>query len=57
MFKLTEVPKWNLVKIAQAVSEKKTFENYKSLYICKVQGQGQIPARDKILIVTKTFYN
>ena len=32
---------WNLVKIAQAVSEK-TFKNYTMLYIYIAQGQGQI---------------
>ena len=29
----TEGPMWNLVKIAQAVSEKKTFKNYTILYM------------------------
>ena len=32
----------NLFKIVQAVSEKKTFKNYKILYMYIVQWQGQI---------------
>ena len=48
----TESQKCNLVKIGQAVSEKKTFKDYKILYMYVVQGQGQI-TQDKILIVTK----
>ena len=35
---LTEGPMWNLVKIAQAVSERKTFKNYTILYICLCWG-------------------
>ena len=35
-------PMWNLVKIAQTVSEKKTFKNYTILYMYIAQGQGQI---------------
>ena len=46
---LTDDPMWNLVKIAQAVSEKKTY-----MYIA--QGQGQITPGDKIVITTKKFY-
>ena len=37
----TEGPVWNLVKTAQAVSEK-TFNNYIILYLYIVPGQGQI---------------
>ena len=33
---------WNLLKIAQAVSEKKTFKNYTILYMYIAQWQGQI---------------
>ena len=43
---LTEGPKCNMVKIDQAVSEKKTFKDYNILYI-------YITQEDKILIVTK----
>ena len=42
---LTEGPKWNLVKIAKAVSEKKTFKNYTILYMYTTQEQGQITSR------------
>ena len=41
----TEGPKWNLVKIAQAVSEKKKFKNYTILYMYIAQRQGQITPR------------
>ena len=34
----TEGPKCNLVKIGQAVSEKKTFKHYKILYMYIAQG-------------------
>ena len=50
----TEGPKCNLVKIGQAVSEKKTFKDYEILYIYISQGQGQITKENKILIVTKS---
>ena len=40
----TEGPMYNLVKIAQAVSEK-TFKNYTILYINIAQGQEQITPR------------
>ena len=52
----TEGPMWNLVKIAQAVSEKKTFKNYTILYMYIAQGQGQITPGDKFFIITKMFY-
>ena len=39
---LTEDPMWNLVKIAQTVSEKNTFKKYTILFMYKAQGQGQI---------------
>ena len=38
----TEGPMWNLLKIAQAVSEKKTFKNYTILFMSIAQGHGQI---------------
>ena len=41
----TESPMWNLVKIAQAVSEKKTFKSYTILYMYIAEGQGQIDPR------------
>ena len=49
---LTEGPMCNLVKIGQAVSQKKMLKDYEILYMYIVQGQGQIN-QDKILIVTK----
>ena len=39
---LTEGIIWKLVKIAQAVSDKKTFKNYTILHMYIAQGQGQI---------------
>ena len=54
---LTESPMWNLVKSAQAVSEKKAFKNYTMLYMYIAQGQGQITPRDKMFIITKMFYH
>ena len=52
----TEGAMRNLVKIAQAVSEKKIFKNYTFfyIYIAKVPFW-QITPGDKILIVTKKF--
>ena len=38
----TESPMGNLVKIAQAISEKKTLKNYTILYMHIAQWQGQI---------------
>ena len=49
----TEGPKCNLVKIGQAVSEKKTFKDYETLHMYIAQGQEQITREVKILIVTK----
>ena len=46
---------WNLVKIAQAVSEKKTFKNYTFLYMYITQGQGQVTSRGQNLIIAKMF--
>ena len=46
---LTEGPMWNLVKIAQMVSEKKIFKNYTILYMYIAQGQGQITPGDFFL--------
>ena len=46
----TESPIWNLVKVGQAVSEKKTFKDYEILYMYIAQGQGQIMLGDKILL-------
>ena len=38
----TEGPMWNLVKIAQAVLEKKTFKNYTILYMnIEPRGKGR----------------
>ena len=42
----TEGPIWNLVKIGQAVSEKKTFKDFKVLYLYIAQGQGQITPQE-----------
>ena len=54
----TEGPTWNLVKIAQAVSEKKTFKNHTILYMCIAQGQGQItPMGLKSYIVSFSHYS
>ena len=39
---LSEGPKRNLVKIVQAVSEKKAFKDFTILYMHTAQGQGQI---------------
>ena len=51
----TEGPMWNLVKIVQAVSEKKTFKDFTILYMYITQGQGQITP--KILTVAnEQFY-
>ena len=52
----TEGFMWNLVKIAQAVSKKKTFKDYTILNMYIAQRQGQITPGDRILIVTKIFY-
>ena len=49
----TEGPVWNLVKIGQAVSEKKTFKDYVILCTYIAQIQGQITMGVKILIVSK----
>ena len=43
----TKGPTWNLVKIAQAVSEKKTFKNNTILYMYIAQEQGQITLREQ----------
>ena len=51
---LTEGPMWNLVKIGQAISEKKTFKHFTILYMYTAQGQGQVIP--KILMVTKLVY-
>ena len=48
---LTDGPIWNLVKIGPAVLEKKTFKDYKILYIA--QGQEQITLWNKNLTVTE----
>ena len=52
----TEGPMWNLVKIGQAVSEKKTIKDFLILYVYIAQGQRQITPGDKILIIKKMFY-
>ena len=46
----------NLVKIGQAVSEKKTFKNYDILYMYIAQGQGPITLGDNFFVVTKGVY-
>ena len=43
-----ESPVWHLVKIGQAVLEKKTFKDYEILYIYIAQGQGQISWGTKV---------
>ena len=50
----TERHMWNLVKIAQAVSQK-TFKNYTILYMYIAEGQEQITPRGQNLIITKCF--
>ena len=37
----TEGPMWNLVKIVQAIWEKKMFKDFMILYMYIAQGQGQ----------------
>ena len=49
----TEGPVCNLIKIGQAVQEKKTFKYYETLHMYLAQGQGQVTPGDKILIVTE----
>ena len=44
---LTEGPMWNLLKTAQAFSEKKSFKNYTILYMYIALEQGQITPREK----------
>ena len=46
----------NLVKINQAVSERKLFKDSTNLYLYIAQVQEQITHGNKILIVTKQFY-
>ena len=55
---LTEGPMGNLVKIAQTVSEQKTFKNYTILYMYIAQGQGQITllGQNFDYNITKMFY-
>ena len=48
---------YTLVKLGQADSEKRTFTDYMNLFKHIAQGQGQITTGNKILIVTKKFYN
>ena len=50
----TESPMWNLMKIGQAVSEKKLFKDYDILFMYIAQGQGQITSGDTIFVVTKS---
>ena len=42
---LKEDPMWNLIEIAQALSEKKTFKNYTILYMYIAPWQGQTTLR------------
>ena len=51
----TEGPMWNLVKIAQSVSEKEMFKHYTFLYMYIAWARADNPPGDKILIVTKKF--
>ena len=51
---LTEGPKWILVIIGEAVSDNKTFKDYKILYMYIARGHGQIIPGDKILTVTES---
>ena len=53
---LTEGPMWNLVKIGQVVSEKKTFKDFMVLYLYIAVKQVQITPGDKTMILSKTFY-
>ena len=48
----TEGPMWNLMKIGQAVSEKKV-KDYKILYMYRAQRQEQLIPGNKSLIVTE----
>ena len=51
-----KTPMWNLVKSAQAVSEKKTFKDSTILYMYIAQGQGQItPQGTKFWFELKRF--
>ena len=52
----TEGTMWNLVKIAQAISEQ-TFKNYKILYMYIVQGQGQIYCKFQSLVFNTFWEN
>ena len=56
---LTEDPIWNLKKMGQVVSEKKTFKEFMILYLYTAQGQGQITPGGgrggKTLILTEMF--
>ena len=52
----TESPMWNLVKIGQAVSEKKKFKDYDILYMYIAQGQGQITPGDICFVITTSVY-
>ena len=50
----TEGPMWNLVKIAEAVSQTNTFRNYTNLYMYIAQGQEQVtPRRQKFDCIAK----
>ena len=50
---LIEGPMRNLVKIGQAVSEKKTFIDYMILHMYIALEHGQISPRDKLLFLTE----
>ena len=41
-------------EIDQAISEKKTFQDFEILYMYIAQEQGQLTPRDKISVVTKS---
>ena len=51
----TEGRTWNLVKIGQVVLEKKTFKNFKVLYLYIAQGQRQITLV-VVVVVGGDFY-
>ena len=52
----TEGPMWNLVKIAQAVSQK-TFKNYTILYMYIAEGQEQITPQGTKFDYNEMFYS
>ena len=53
---LTEGPRWNLVKIGQAVSEKKRLRFHDLIHVSSPRARADNPGWGKILILTKKFY-